>query len=140
MHNGGVLSTRVTQRAMAHVVKRKECGHPSCNKQPVVWSGRQQDSKTANFCAEHNNKKEGMVSVKSKRCGHPGCNKCASHGVEGSKTVEFCAVHVQHGMGKMSRSCGHPICNKGLSYGVEGSKKKEFCAQHKKEAQCTSSA
>lgn len=43
------------------------------------------------FCSGH--AKGGVVDVKNKRCRHPNSNKISSHGVDGSRTKEFCAEH-----------------------------------------------
>ena len=103
--------------------------------------------------------KDGMVNAfnNNKSCGHPGCNKYRTHGVEGSKTTEFCAGHAKEGMvnvvnnkkcvhpgclkqprtaqrvAVVSKRCTHPGCLKQPSSGVEGSKTKEFCAEHEKQ-------
>ena len=70
------------------------------------------------FNSEH--KKGVMADVIKKTCGNLGCNKHPAYGVEGSKTVEFCAGHKKEGMVdlKNSKRCGHPGCNKRPSYGV----------------------
>ena len=72
-------------------------------------------------CAQH--ALDGMVDVDSRKCRTEGCGKRPSHGVAGTKTVEYCAQHALDGMVNVcSRKCRAEGCGKGLSYGVAGTK------------------
>ena len=72
-----------------------------------------------------------MVNVCSKKCRTEGCGKRPTHGVAGTKTVEYCAQHALDGMVNVcSKKCKTEGCGKLPSYGVAGTKTVEYCAQH----------
>ncbi|CAM9611778.1 unnamed protein product, partial [Ascophyllum nodosum] len=72
-----------------------------------------------------------MVSVKDRKCRTDGCGKCASFGVAGTKTGEYCAQHAPDGMVNVcSRKCKTDGCSKQPSFGVAGTQTAMYCAQH----------
>ena len=55
----------------------------------------------------------GMVNVFSMKCRTESCGKCASFGVAGTKTVEYCVQHAPNGMvDGCSRKCRSEGCMK----------------------------
>ncbi|CAN0478752.1 unnamed protein product [Ascophyllum nodosum] len=72
-----------------------------------------------------------MVDVRSRKCRIEACGKRPSHGVAGTKTVEYCAQHAPDGMVDVcNKKCRTGGCGKKPSFGVTHTRTAEYYAQH----------
>lgn len=95
------------------------------------WFGSKTGCRRRRFILEINQEKRTM-----QRCCRQGCTKYASYSAEGSRTAEFCALHVKEGVLNVSinrkKRCRDEGCSKKPSQGTEGSKAEGLCEPHMK--------